>query len=113
MILRSWIRPLFTRPVTRPIRKVQHRFRLALEVLEDRTVPSKFTGTCPLVRSTTQTPQVRSSSASRSVIGMPLKTADSRTCDRPTKARSPTKSSPRVNPGTAATASYRPIFTST
>src|SRR6516164_11810815 len=44
---------------------------------------------------------------------MPLKTADSRTCDSPTKARSPTKSSPRVNPGTAATASYRPVFRST
>jgi hypothetical protein len=32
---------------------------------------------------------VRSSGASRSVIGMPLKTADSRTSDSPTKANSP------------------------
>src|SRR3954453_12282461 len=44
---------------------------------------------------------------------MPLKTADSRTCDSPTKARSPTKSSPRVNPGTAATTSYLPVLRST
>src|SRR5262245_25150448 len=44
---------------------------------------------------------------------MPLKTALSRTCDSPTKARSPAKSSPRVNPGTAATASYLPEFRST
>src|SRR5262249_15378979 len=48
MIKRSWIRNLFARAASRPIRKVQHRFRLALEVLEDRTVPSKFTGTSPL-----------------------------------------------------------------
>src|SRR5262249_17298696 len=41
------------------------------------------------------------------------KTALSRTCDSPTKARSPTKSSPRVNPGVAATASYLPVFRST
>src|SRR5262249_59515725 len=53
------------------------------------------------------------SGVSRSVMGMPLKTADSRTCDSPTKARSPTKSSLRVKPGTAATASYRPVFRST
>ena len=31
MILRSWIRPLFTRPVTRPIRKAAARGRPALE----------------------------------------------------------------------------------
>ena len=58
----------------------------------------------------TQTPQVRSSSVSRSVIGMPLKTALSRTCDRPTKARLPAKSSPRVKPGTSAIGSYLPVF---
>ena len=44
---------------------------------------------------------------------MPLKTAVSRTCDRPTKARSPAKSSPRVKPGSSATGSYRPVFGST
>src|SRR5580658_10117063 len=37
---RSWIRRLFMRPVPRTIRKVQHRVRPALEVLEDRCVPS-------------------------------------------------------------------------
>ena len=52
----------------------------------------KSATTCPVVRSITQTPQVRSSSVSRSVIGMPLKTALSRTCDSPTKARLPAKS---------------------
>src|SRR6266436_5741546 len=40
---RSWIRNLFTRPVTRTIRKAPYRFRPALEVLEDRCVPSTFT----------------------------------------------------------------------
>jgi hypothetical protein len=40
MSMRSWIRRLFTRPATRPIRKVPHRARLDLEVLEDRTVPA-------------------------------------------------------------------------
>jgi hypothetical protein len=39
MILRSWIRPLFTRPVTRPIRKAAARCRPALEALEDRLAP--------------------------------------------------------------------------
>src|SRR5262245_29557880 len=39
MTARSWLRSLFTRPVTRPIRKRQVR-RPALESLEDRTVPS-------------------------------------------------------------------------
>jgi fibronectin-binding autotransporter adhesin len=43
MMTRSWIRHLFARPVTRPIRKASHRFRPALEVLEDRWVPSTFT----------------------------------------------------------------------
>ena len=44
----------------------------------------------------------------RSVIGMPLKTAVSRTCESPTKANRPWKSSPRVNPGISATPSCRP-----
>jgi hypothetical protein len=65
--------------------------------------------TWPLLRSITQTPQVRSSAASRSVIGMPLKTALSRTCDSPTKARLPAKSTPRVKPGTSAMGSYLPL----
>ena len=58
-------------------------------------------------------PQVRCSSVSRSVIAMPLNTALSRTCDSPTKARLPAKSSPRVKPGTAAIGSYLPEFRST
>jgi hypothetical protein len=40
MTMRSWIRNVFARPATRPIRKVPHRTRLTVEVLEDRTVPS-------------------------------------------------------------------------
>ncbi len=40
---RSWIRQLFARPITRPIRKAARGFRPALEVLEDRWVPSTFT----------------------------------------------------------------------
>ena len=47
------------------------------------------------------------------MIGMPLKTALSRTCDSPTKARLPAKSSPRVKPGTSAIGSYLPVFRST
>src|SRR5262245_55329080 len=43
MSMRSWIRNVFARPATRPIRKAPHRFRPALEALEDRTVPSTFT----------------------------------------------------------------------
>ena len=43
MTKRSWIRNLFTRPATRPIRKAPPRARLAVEALEDRTVPSTFT----------------------------------------------------------------------
>src|SRR5436309_2128231 len=39
----SWVRKLFTRPANRPIRKAPRRARLAVEVLEDRTVPSTFT----------------------------------------------------------------------
>ena len=62
--------------------------------------------TCPVARSIAHMPQVRSSSASRSTIGMPLKTALLRTCDSPTKARFPAKSSPRVKPGTSAIGTY-------
>src|SRR5438445_12315417 len=40
MRTRSWIRNLFARPITRTIRKAPHRIRPALEVLEDRCVPS-------------------------------------------------------------------------
>ena len=36
MTMRSWIRNLFTRPVTRTIRKAATPARPALEVLEDR-----------------------------------------------------------------------------
>jgi hypothetical protein len=46
MKAQSWIRNVFARPVTRPIRKPPHRgTRLVLEALEDRTVPSTFTVT--------------------------------------------------------------------
>jgi hypothetical protein len=41
--MRSWMRQLFTRPVTRTIRNVPDRARPAMEVLEDRCVPSTFT----------------------------------------------------------------------
>src|SRR5947209_1075029 len=40
MTIRSWLRSLFTRPVTRPLRKRPPQARPALE---DRTVPSTFT----------------------------------------------------------------------
>jgi hypothetical protein len=63
----------------------------------------------PATRSTTATPQVRSSGLSRSVMGIPLKIADSRTCERPTNAKLPAQASPRVNPGMATTASYFPV----
>ena len=43
MTTRSWIRSLFTRPVTRTIRKAPRRARLCLETLEDRVVPTTFT----------------------------------------------------------------------
>jgi hypothetical protein len=56
---------------------------------------------CPLSMFTTHTPHVRS--RSRCTNGMPLKTALSRTCERPMKANGPTKSIPRVKPGTCAT----------
>jgi hypothetical protein len=44
MPMRSSIRNVFTRPATRPLRKAPHPARLALEALEDRTVPSTITG---------------------------------------------------------------------
>src|SRR5215475_10359595 len=43
MTMRTWIRQMFTRPATRPLRKAPARCRPALEVLEDRWVPSTFT----------------------------------------------------------------------
>jgi hypothetical protein len=49
----------------------------------------------PVVRSTAQTPQARSSSWSGSVIGMPLKAALSRTCESPTKERPAIRRVPR------------------
>ena len=51
MTMRSWIRHLFTRPATRPIRKAPRRFRPTLEVLEDRWVPSTI-----VVNNPTDTP---------------------------------------------------------
>jgi streptogramin lyase len=45
MSMRSWIRSLFTRTTGRPTRKAPHRVRLAVERLEDRTVPSLLTST--------------------------------------------------------------------
>ena len=41
----AWIRKLFTRPATRPIRKVPRRSRLDLEALERRVVPATYTVT--------------------------------------------------------------------
>ena len=58
-------------------------------------------------------PDAAGRSSSRSVIGRPLKMAVSRTCDRPTKARLPTKSRPRVKPGISATVSSLPVSRST
>jgi len=43
MTMRSWIRNLIGRRVTRPILKAPHRFCPAVEALEDRWVPSTFT----------------------------------------------------------------------
>jgi hypothetical protein len=43
MSMHSWIRNLFTRPATRPIRKGPRRSRLAVEALEGRAVPATFT----------------------------------------------------------------------
>jgi hypothetical protein len=38
----SWLRSLFARPVTRPIRKAPARRRQRLEELEDRLAPATF-----------------------------------------------------------------------
>jgi CSLREA domain-containing protein len=43
MMKRSWIRKLFTPPVSRTIRKAPRRVRLALEALENRCCPSTIT----------------------------------------------------------------------
>ncbi len=43
MLKQSWIRKLFTRPVTRTIRKTPPRSRLELETLEERLAPAVFT----------------------------------------------------------------------
>src|SRR4051812_11919448 len=47
MSTRSRLRNLFPRPVTRPIRKAAPRTRLAVEGLEDRTVPTTVHGALP------------------------------------------------------------------
>src|SRR5262249_55074091 len=43
MLMRTWIRSMFAHRVTRPIRRGPQQTRLALEVMEDRTVPTTFT----------------------------------------------------------------------
>ena len=43
MTPRSWVRKLFARPTTSPIRRAKPQTRLGFEALEDRTVPSTFT----------------------------------------------------------------------
>ena len=43
MTARSWLRPLFARPVIRPFRKAPPWVPLGVELLEDRTLPSTFT----------------------------------------------------------------------
>ena len=40
MTMRSWVRQLFTKPVTLPIRKAPLRVRLGSEPLEDRLAPA-------------------------------------------------------------------------
>ena len=40
MTARTWIRNLFARPVTRPVRKAAARCRPAVEALEDRLTPA-------------------------------------------------------------------------
>jgi hypothetical protein len=40
MTIRSWVRKLFTRPVTGPIHKTSARCRLSLESLEARVLPA-------------------------------------------------------------------------
>jgi Ca2+-binding RTX toxin-like protein len=42
MTARSWIRRLFARPVTRPVRRAPARGRLRVEALEDRSVPASY-----------------------------------------------------------------------
>src|SRR5262249_44552470 len=42
MTVRTWVRKLFARPVTRHIRKAAARCRPHLEALEDRLVPAAF-----------------------------------------------------------------------
>ncbi len=43
MSIRSWIRSLFSPPVSRTLRKTPRRTRPALEALEDRWCPSAIT----------------------------------------------------------------------
>ena len=45
MSMHSWIRKLFARPVHRPISRRPHQARLAVEMLEDRRVPTRLLGT--------------------------------------------------------------------
>src|SRR5262245_62263012 len=47
MTMRSWLRHMFARPVTRPIRKAPRRSRPAVEALEDRCVPANILVTNP------------------------------------------------------------------
>ena len=42
MFKQSWIRKLFTRPVTRTIRKAPPRSRLELEMLEERLAAGPY-----------------------------------------------------------------------
>jgi hypothetical protein len=63
MTMRSRIRHLFTRPATRPIRKAPHRLRPALEVLEDRWVPSAI-----VVNNPTDTPVVGKTDLRQAII---------------------------------------------
>gem|GEM_PF-2612625 len=51
MLMRSWIRQLFTRPAARTIRQASRRTHLALEALEDRCVLSTI-----VVNNPTDTP---------------------------------------------------------
>src|SRR5262249_43585427 len=48
MSMRSWTRNLFSAPPPRTCRKQKSRRRLALERLEDRTVPSFVAGSFPI-----------------------------------------------------------------
>src|SRR5262249_36499947 len=62
MVLPSWIRKFFARPATRPVRKVPRRARPALEVLEDRSLPSVT------VLGTGGTPNIKDSDTTRHSI---------------------------------------------